>query len=74
MLQYGIQHVIYPSLWYSSTPFYVALQVQQGYSYGNNVVLLAAGANNLASGQGGSGIFVGNSGAMVMFSPGQRQQ
>lgn len=74
MLQYGIQHIIYPTLWYSSTPFYSPLQVQQGYSYSNNVALLASGSNNLASGQGGSGIYVGANGAMVMFQPGERQQ
>lgn len=74
MMQYGIQHIIFPTLWYSSTPFYSSLQVQQGYSHSNNVALLAAGANNLVSGQGGSGIYVGDSGAMVMFQPGERQQ
>lgn len=74
MLQYGIKHFVYPSLWYSSTPFYSSLQVQQGYGYSNDVVLLAAGANNLASGQGGGGIYVGRSGAMVMYQPGERQQ
>lgn len=74
MLQYGIEHFINPTLWYSSTPFYSSLQVQQGYSYSNNIVLLAAGANNLASGQGGSGIYIGNSGPMVMYQPGERLQ
>ncbi|KAG5680236.1 hypothetical protein PVAND_009759 [Polypedilum vanderplanki] len=70
MMQYGIQHILHPTLWYSSTPFYASLQLYQGFSYANNIALMVAGANNLVSGQGGSGIFVGTSGALVMYQPG----
>jgi hypothetical protein len=74
MMQYGVEHILYPTLWYASTPFYTSLQVQQGYSYANDIILLSSGANNLASGQGGSGIYVGKSGALAMFSPGEKTQ
>ncbi|CAG9804065.1 unnamed protein product [Chironomus riparius] len=72
LIQYGIKHILHPTLWYSSTPFYTSLQMQQSYSYSNNIVLLAAGSNNLASGQGGSGIFVGRNGPLIMFQPGEK--
>jgi len=72
LIQYGIKHILYPTLWYSSTPFYTSLQMQQSYSYSNNIVLLAAGSNNLASGQGGSGIYAGRNGPLIMFQPGEK--
>lgn len=73
LIQYGIQHILHPQLWYSSTPFYTSLQLQQGYSYGNDIVLLVAGANNPISGQGGSGIYAGKNGALAMYQPGERK-
>lgn len=74
MMQYGIQHILYPTLWYSSSPFYSSLQIQQSYSYANNIALLAAAANNPVTGQGGSGLYAGKSGALVMYQPGERTQ
>lgn len=74
MLQHGIQHVLYPTSWFSSLPFYTSLQVQQSYSYANNIVMLASSANSPISGQGGSGIFVGRSGAVAMILPAESTQ
>ena len=74
MLQHGIEHVLYPTSWFSSLPFYTSLQVQQSYSYANNIVLLASSANSPVSGQGGSGIFVGRSGAVAMILPSESKQ
>lgn len=74
MLQHGIQHVLYPTSWFSSLPFYTSLQVQQSYSYANNIVLLAASANSPISGQGGGGIFVGRNGATAMIMPSESTQ
>lgn len=69
MLQNGIRHVLYPTSWHSSLPFYTSLQVQQSYSYANNIVLLASSANSPVSGHGGSGIFIGRNGAAAMLLP-----
>lgn len=74
MLQHGVQHVLYPTSWFSSLPFYTSLQVQQSYSYANNIVLLASSANSPISGQGGSGIFIGRSGAVAMIQPSESTQ
>lgn len=74
MLQHGIRHLLYPTSWFSSLPFYTALQVQQSYSYANDVVLLASSANSPISGQGGSGIYVGRSGAIAMILPSEATQ
>lgn len=74
MLQHGIQHVLYPTSWFSSLPFYTSLQVQQSYSYANNIVMLASSANSPVSGQGGSGIFVGRNGAVAMILPAESTQ
>lgn len=74
MLQHGIQHVLYPTSWFSSLPFYTALQLQQSFSFANNIVLLAAGADSPISGQAGSGIFVGRSGAVAMILPAESTQ
>lgn len=40
------------------------MQVQQGWSYANNVNLLAAGSNRAAIGSSGTGIFAGRQGAL----------
>lgn len=73
-MQYGIQHILHPTLWYSSTPFHTSLQLHHGYSYANNIAFLVSGANNLVTGQGGSGIYAGKNGALAMFQPGERIQ
>lgn len=68
MIQHAnIQHVIYPNSWLSSLPFYTSLQIQQSYSYANNIVLLSAAANSPVSRMGGSGIFAGRSGSLAMI-------
>ena len=74
MLQHGIRHVLFPSLWHSSLPFYSSLQVHQSYSYANNIVLLAASANSPVSGHGGSGIFLGRNGAAAIHLPPESTQ
>lgn len=44
-----------------------ALQVQEYWSFSNNVNLLASGASNALVGSGGSGIFAGKLGPLASF-------
>lgn len=74
MLQHGIKHVLYPTSWFSSLPFYTSLQFQQSYAHANDIVLLASSANSPISGQGGSGIFIGKGGAVAMILPPESTQ
>lgn len=74
MLQHGIQHVLYPTFWVPSLPFYTAAQLQHGYAYANGIALLAAGCSHPMTGQGGSGIFLGKSGATALIMPSEATQ
>jgi biotinidase len=65
-----LQIVFHPFL-FSPSP---AVQVQQGYAYSNNVVLLAAGGNFPLTGQAGSGIYIGKHGATGVIMPGEITQ
>jgi len=67
MLQHGIRHILHPTFWFPSLPFYTSLQLEQSYALANDIVLLAAGANYPMTGQSGSGIFLGRSGAAAMI-------
>lgn len=64
LIDANVTHFLYPSMWYSETPFLTSLQVQQGFAATHNVVLLSAGANNPSTSTSGSGIFVGKHGAV----------
>uniref|UniRef100_A0A1B6F3X2 CN hydrolase domain-containing protein n=1 Tax=Cuerna arida TaxID=1464854 RepID=A0A1B6F3X2_9HEMI len=65
--QFGIRHFIFPLCWISELPFLTALQMQWGWAYSLDVVLLAAGCNNPQSGGSGTGIYVGKEGALETF-------
>jgi pantetheine hydrolase len=57
-------------MWFSESPFLTSTQAQQAWAYENNVVLIAAGANNPKMGSTGTGIYIGKHGALdIMFSP-----
>ncbi|XP_076255817.1 vanin-like protein 3 isoform X1 [Rhynchophorus ferrugineus] len=62
--QMGIKNIIFPLNWISELPYLTALQVEQMWAQELNVVLLAAGSSNPASGAGGSGIFLGKYGPL----------
>lgn len=54
----------------SSKKKFLALQLQEGWAFANNVNLLAASANEPSHGHSGSGIYSGNFGALQSFVTG----
>lgn len=60
----NVSHILFPSMWYSETPFLTSTQTQQGFAMSNNVVLIAAGMNYPGNSNTGSGIYVGHHGAV----------
>lgn len=64
LVNMGIRHILYPSMWFSETPFLSSVQIQQSYAQRNNIVLLSAGTNSPSKSNTGSGIFVGRHGAV----------
>lgn len=58
----GVTDIVYSTAWFSEGPFLTAVQTQFGWSYGENVNLLAAGYNNPSAGSAGSGIYLGTDG------------
>ncbi|XP_017477046.1 PREDICTED: vanin-like protein 2 [Rhagoletis zephyria] len=65
LVDLGIRDLVYPTMWFSQLPFLTAVQVQQSWSYINDVNFLAAGANRPAVGSTGTGIYAGREGALV---------
>ncbi|XP_018304388.1 vanin-like protein 1 [Mycetomoellerius zeteki] len=53
---------VYPTAWFSEAPFLTAVQTQMGWSFAENVNLLASGYNRPGSGNAGSGIYLGRKG------------
>lgn len=60
--QLGVRDIVYSTAWFSEAPFLTAVQTQYGWSYGENVNMLAAGYNNPRAGSAGSGIYLGTAG------------
>lgn len=65
----GITDIVYPTAWFSETPFLTAVQTQFGWSYAEDVNLLAAGYDNPARGSAGSGIYLGRAGIKRAVMP-----
>ncbi|XP_061400809.1 vanin-like protein 2 [Musca vetustissima] len=63
--QLNITDIIYPTYWFSELPFLTAVQLQQGWSFGNNVNLLAADASYPQGQNTGSGIYAGRLGRLT---------
>ncbi|XP_013100718.2 vanin-like protein 1 [Stomoxys calcitrans] len=63
--KHGIKDFIFTTMWFSQLPFLTAVQIQQAWSYGNDVNLLAAGASNPVAGSTGTGIYNGRNGTLV---------
>lgn len=61
----NITDIIYPTYWFSELPFLGALQLQEGWSFGNDVNLLAADGSYPAGKTSGSGIYAGRAGRLV---------
>ncbi|KAH8409246.1 hypothetical protein KR009_011236, partial [Drosophila setifemur] len=60
----NITDIIYPTYWFSELPFLTALQLQEGWSFGNNVNLLAADGSRPSGKTTGSGIYAGRLGRL----------
>nr|XP_013100678.1 unnamed protein product [Stomoxys calcitrans] len=60
----NITDIVYPTYWFSELPFLTAVQLQEGWAFGNNVNLLAADASNPEGQNTGSGIYAGRLGRL----------
>ncbi|KAH8396330.1 hypothetical protein KR222_008493 [Zaprionus bogoriensis] len=65
LLERNVTDVIYPTFWFSELPFLTALQLQEGWAYGNDVNLLAADGSQPDICTTGSGIYAGRAGRLV---------
>ncbi|KAF5280269.1 hypothetical protein FQR65_LT03077 [Abscondita terminalis] len=54
----NVTDIVYSSSWIGQLPFYAANSIQHGFSKSNGINLLAAGLNDPAKGNGGSGIYL----------------
>ncbi|XP_072752452.1 vanin-like protein 1 [Anoplolepis gracilipes] len=57
-----ITDIVFPTAWFSETPFLTAVQTQAGWSFSEDVNFLASGYNRPAVGSSGSGIYLGRKG------------
>ncbi|KYQ54958.1 Vanin-like protein 1 [Trachymyrmex zeteki] len=60
---------VYPTAWFSEVPFLTAVQLQAGWSFAENVNLLASGYNRPSFGNAGSGIYLGRRGIGKAIMP-----
>jgi hypothetical protein len=67
LLQYGIQHILHSNAMPSALPFHSTLQLQQSYSFANDIALLSSSLNSHMQGRSGSGIYLGKSGPIAML-------
>lgn len=65
--QNGITDIIYTTAWLSEYPLLTAVEIQSGWSYATNVNLLAANLNNPSLWMGGSGIYGGTLGPLIVY-------
>nr|XP_017016234.2 vanin-like protein 1 [Drosophila takahashii] len=61
----NVTDIIYPTYWFSELPFLGAVQLQEGWAFGNDVNLLAADASQPDGRTTGSGIYAGRGGRLV---------
>lgn len=64
LIERNITHFLYPSMWFSESPFLTSVQIQQAFAQRHNIVLLSSGTNSPLNSNTGSGIFVGRHGAV----------
>ncbi|XP_022215025.2 LOW QUALITY PROTEIN: vanin-like protein 1 [Drosophila obscura] len=63
--EHNVSDIIYPTYWFSELPFLSAVQLQEGWAFGNDVNLLAADASNPSGRTTGSGIYAGRAGRLT---------
>ncbi|XP_017120507.1 vanin-like protein 1 [Drosophila elegans] len=61
----NITDIVYPTYWFSELPFLGAIQLQEGWAFGNDVNLLAADASAPSGRTTGSGIYAGRGGRLI---------
>ncbi|KAG6464172.1 hypothetical protein O3G_MSEX014333 [Manduca sexta] len=66
----NVTNIIFSTMWFSELPYLTAVQIQESYAYTMNVNFIASGANNIAVGSAGSGIYSGKAGALISIMPG----
>ncbi|XP_011165375.2 vanin-like protein 1 isoform X2 [Solenopsis invicta] len=64
-----VTDIVYPTAWFSILPFLTAVQTQAGWSFAEDVNLLASGYNKPSYGIGGSGIYLGRHGIGTSIMP-----
>jgi len=57
-----VTDIVFPTAWFSEAPFLTAVQTQAGWSFAEDVNLLASGYNRPSFGNAGSGIYLGRKG------------
>ncbi|XP_069691217.1 vanin-like protein 1 isoform X2 [Periplaneta americana] len=65
----GITDIAFPVAWFSEIPFITAIQVQEGWARTLDINLLAAGYDDPANRNGGSGIYAGRKGKLTAIMP-----
>ncbi|GLG94031.1 Vanin-like protein 1 [Gryllus bimaculatus] len=60
----GATDILHNSAWFSTPPFFTAIQLQGNWAHATNVTLLSSGLNRPSGSQTGSGIYWGDRGAM----------
>ncbi|XP_015597848.1 vanin-like protein 1 [Cephus cinctus] len=70
----GVKDIIFSTAWFSESPFLTAVQTQYGWSFAEDVNLLASGYNNPQRGNAGSGIYLGRNGVGTAIMPLQKKE
>ncbi|XP_075222722.1 vanin-like protein 3 isoform X2 [Lycorma delicatula] len=65
----NVKNIVYSTAWFSEIPFFTAVESQAGYSYSQNINLLASGYSFPKNKNFGSGIYAGEKGPLVMIMP-----
>ncbi|XP_011165377.1 vanin-like protein 1 [Solenopsis invicta] len=64
-----VTDIVFPTAWFSEAPFLTGVQTQAGWSFAEDVNLLASGYNRPGSGNAGSGIYLGRKGVGIAIMP-----
>ncbi|XP_011165376.2 vanin-like protein 1 [Solenopsis invicta] len=64
-----VTDIVYPTAWFSTLPFLTAVQTQAGWSFAEDVNLLASNFNKPRYSMGGSGIYLGRNGIGTSIMP-----
>ncbi|XP_067634735.1 vanin-like protein 1 [Eurosta solidaginis] len=63
--EHGVTEIIFPTYWFSELPFLMAVPLQEGWAFANDVNLLGADASKPSGQNGGSGIYAGRMGRLT---------